>query len=412
MASTSGTVSGPFNVDYLAELIDTGDGAETSFSGTLSNVPVIISECTLNYTISATEYNIDSDSSGNFTGTGISSASVAENGTVTLSFSTAPDDTTEITLDYRAKGLLQVVLDFVTDDSMTDGQDWTNELQELSQDDDLVSPSDAYSGELLQQLVLSNTGESDAESIVVGLREFYRAASGEYGINLNGYRDGHDGAQSWIYNGGQHGLTGYDGTSKRFEDLPAAVFRSGSLGYWIFSNKNRILVVVKSSTVYDFFYVGYGHRLGPSSNYATPLFIGGSAAGDSKYDDTGNERKAFFDFYTGGSGIVQAFAVDMDGSYITQSDDRLRVVPQHYWDDLEDIAAVGDTDSTSNVLLAPVAVINEDESVTLMTLDGVFALVSDSVSAESVVTIGGDDYIVFPNVHRSTKFSYIAIKDE
>ena len=116
MPFIEGTASKFANVVITApETIDTGDGIQTSFGPyTILNPPAFKDSLTIDYTVGATGYQATSDTSGNITGTHISSGSF--DGTdISLTFSTAPDDTTDITLSqYTAKGFLQQLKEFVT----------------------------------------------------------------------------------------------------------------------------------------------------------------------------------------------------------------------------------------------------------------------------------------------------------
>ncbi len=79
------------------ESLGTGDGATTTFSGTLSNSPVVRNTLT----ITAGSVTATDDGSGNLTGTGVSSGSINyDTGAWSITYSSAPSNGTSITADY------------------------------------------------------------------------------------------------------------------------------------------------------------------------------------------------------------------------------------------------------------------------------------------------------------------------
>ena len=84
-----------------SEIIGAGDGTTAGFSGTLANYPVLVSSVTIHYTIGATPYTATDDGAGTITGTDISSGTITySTGAWSLTFTTAPDNATNITADY------------------------------------------------------------------------------------------------------------------------------------------------------------------------------------------------------------------------------------------------------------------------------------------------------------------------
>ena len=103
--------NGNSNVAVTGEGIGTGDGATTSFSGTLARKPVKPSSVTIHYTIGGTDYTATDDGSGNISGTDVSGTIDYQTGDWSLTFTTAPDDATNITADYTVN--VVVVVDYV-----------------------------------------------------------------------------------------------------------------------------------------------------------------------------------------------------------------------------------------------------------------------------------------------------------
>lgn len=88
----------------VGEIISAGNGVTTAFNSyTLVRKPVTGGSIEVNYTIAGTTYTAtDTVTSGTLVGTGLSSGSVnLTSGAVLLTFSTAPDNSTNITVDYQ-----------------------------------------------------------------------------------------------------------------------------------------------------------------------------------------------------------------------------------------------------------------------------------------------------------------------
>ncbi|MEK7485517.1 MAG: hypothetical protein AABZ60_14425, partial [Planctomycetota bacterium] len=122
MPWTTGNVS-TFTNKFIStpETIGTGDGADTTFSYTVSKPPIFLNGVKISYVIATVTYTPTSDSSGNFTGTGLTSGSVTEAGFIDLVFSTAPDNLSLIRVtEYTTKGLLQKFIDFVVTNKFTE----------------------------------------------------------------------------------------------------------------------------------------------------------------------------------------------------------------------------------------------------------------------------------------------------
>jgi len=90
------------------EVLATGDGTTTSFSGNLANNALHSSSLTVHYTIGGTGYDATDDGNGNISGTDCTGTIDYDTGAYTLDFSTAPDNGTDITADYTSDGRLEI----------------------------------------------------------------------------------------------------------------------------------------------------------------------------------------------------------------------------------------------------------------------------------------------------------------
>jgi len=89
------------DADITDEKIATGDGSTLVFTHTSLKIPVKKSTVKIKYTIT-TEYEATDDGAGVITGTNCTGTIDYETGEISLTFSTAPDDTKDILLDATA----------------------------------------------------------------------------------------------------------------------------------------------------------------------------------------------------------------------------------------------------------------------------------------------------------------------
>ncbi len=83
-----------------SETVGTGDGSTTSFSATLATTPVDEDSLEIAYTIGGTDYTATDDGDGNISGTDCTGTIDYDTGALSLTFSTAPDNGSDITATY------------------------------------------------------------------------------------------------------------------------------------------------------------------------------------------------------------------------------------------------------------------------------------------------------------------------
>jgi len=179
-------------------------------------------------------------------------------------------------------GLLQTLVDFVTSDPGTPGLDWTVEMNQTICD----QYGAEYSGSPLIEVILSNTGVSGLETIIVGFREYQYASGNEYNIELNGYLSVPAGWNSHAL--ATHGLNGYDEDRKHWNYLPMLQCFDNEMEYWFYSTQEFISASVRVGTSYYQFYVGNGMRFSSPSEHPYPLVVAGSSVGPYSYQADGN----------------------------------------------------------------------------------------------------------------------------
>jgi len=82
------------------EIIGTGDGSTTTFSTALSYTPIGPGTVKVHYTIGGTTYSVTDDGTGNISDDNVTGTINYDTGDVNLTFTTAPDTETNITVDY------------------------------------------------------------------------------------------------------------------------------------------------------------------------------------------------------------------------------------------------------------------------------------------------------------------------
>ena len=103
-----GKITIPAKSSALNETIGTGDGTTTSFSYTVNDPPIKRGSITMSYTIGGTDYTATDNGVGSISGTDCTGTVDYLDGDISLTFSTAPDNGTDITIDYTPTYLLTI----------------------------------------------------------------------------------------------------------------------------------------------------------------------------------------------------------------------------------------------------------------------------------------------------------------
>lgn len=320
-------------------------------------------------------------------------------------------------LDFAS--LLSTVVDYITGDALTVGRDWCTLSVQNTKDNVGGEPF----GSDCKEYIVKNTGISGSESIIIGIREWKYVVGGAYGWDLNCYTSWDGG--TWNVNTGSHGQTTYNDTWERWTNHPHVPLLDGSMDYWIFSNSQRVIVIVKTGAYYQSCYLGYGYRLGTPSEYSYPTMAIGSMYGNGLYSDETNYHHYFAKPYIYGVGNelgsdgCAAFVCGTDNlfSSIVSSYGNLRFIPSHgdmfgtstlllYYEFLDEPSA----NLNGDIMMNPIYVkMNGD---VLCCLDGVVHTPNASLSSEDTIDDGTDEWLVVPDVYRTTYTDFIAIRKD
>lgn len=282
------------------------------------------------------------------------------------------------------------------------------------------------------ELILKGQGLSQSDEIYVGIKT-YSDVAGDY------------------YNWQLQGFSGYESGSD-FEDQPGAIVNTGnqrapilplwdgSIQYWMAINGRRIILVAKVSTVYMHMYLGFSHDYGLPNQLPYPLVIGGSSTAieGERWSVQHNDVSAYWN-----PGISRGNDINYDNDYKNRSALRIKhgdwlgfanlyntssvitangqdrivwpLTYQWWTSDLQHANCwllMGDDLDGDKFILPFVILSYEDERNNYGQFDGVYWVSGYGGGAEDTITIGGDTYIVFPNVFRSQTFNFCAIKQE
>lgn len=98
---------------YFNETIAVGDGTTTTFNYTTKNIPVSYGSVSIYYTIGGISYTANDDGNGNISGNNLSGTVDYSSGSISLTFSTAPDNGINIDIRYSISEVLDIQADFI-----------------------------------------------------------------------------------------------------------------------------------------------------------------------------------------------------------------------------------------------------------------------------------------------------------
>lgn len=273
-------------------------------------------------------------------------------------------------------GLLQTLVNWVTSNGSVSGLDWTVEHNDESRNSDGTTSS--Y-GTGYKEYILSNTGLSGTENILIGLREFFYVSENLYGWELNGYTSL---PTYWNSNAAaSHGYTAWDSTRKHWTALPHLQLFDNEMAYWFYSTSEYIFVSVRVSTSYYQCYLGNFARYGSPASFPYPLYIAGSSVGNVDYQVGGNGPVRPASSTT----LPTCFAVGPDGTFYMK--EYLFVHPMEGDSDTTSFSA-----TTSGAALLMPAILRATNGALYLTLGQLFnVVVYRKINALSEMTYLDED---------------------
>lgn len=217
------------------------------------------------------------------------------------------------------------------------------------------------------ELILQNSGKSGTQIVVVG---FKIVSNGLQLMTATGYVagiafDAQPGVNANVY-------------------MPCW---NASMACWLVHDASLITLVAKVSTVYEIASVGLLDTLVPTASYPSALFCGGTAQYSTiTYTTADDSHYAFAVEVPYNNGVCKLR--DTAGNYAIYT-----VFEPNLDNGFPSVNLKENTDGTE--LLLPQVYNN------IVTHPHIYAIVGNGISAESVVTVGSDSYLVVQNVYRA-----------
>jgi hypothetical protein len=387
-----------------AEVIDnTPDGNITSFSGTLAHFPCGLGRLTITYTIGTVDFKATDDGSGNIvdedpTGSLTTGTISYEDGDWALVFSTAPDAGSDIKAKYIYG---------------EPGRDWEELLYRNTTN---MDGTDAGFGGGCKELIIRNTGKTGQENVIIGFREFYYDGGSSGGLNFNCYVYFPSSAPtSWLYNAVELGFVTYQATWKTYQKLPSIPLQHrGTTSYFIYSNRQRIVLVIKNGSNYESGYLGFGRRFGSPSQYPYPLVNKGSqlyTTSFTSHASTTSDWRKYIPFsYVSNSEGHATIIVSPANQYLFASGQDMEVSLEPRTQFVTTPGTLVGSPSKNAMLTYPVYVAGK--TTVFMDLDGVYGAAGSSLQSEDTIDISNRRCTVFNNIASSVYNDFMAIERE
>lgn len=306
----------------------------------------------------------------------------------------------------------------VTTGNATDYLDLITKLVSfLTTSTDLVNANQAWT--VVAESTATLTVNGNAIDHTYYLRAPGLSGSEQIYVNLRAYHN--VSADYWNWEG--RGAMGYV-PSNTFESQPNSspgVFAylwnqpGKPIPYWFIANGQRVLVIAKVSTVYEWMHLGLINRYGTPGQHRMPLFIGGSGVNmNQRYSQADWSHMAFWD----GCG---AFFFTTDATWQTvrnwlpqggtpQPEGINNIWPWQYDGNSALTWMAANMDGTYTVFPARLECSSQTTGNVWGELDGLGFVTGAGSSAEDTYTIAGDTWQQFPNIFRSSQGSYAAVR--
>ncbi len=237
------------------------------------------------------------------------------------------------------------------------------------------------------RLYLRGEGSEGLDEIYAGVEAFENTSSGYYNWLLTG---------SWGYRSGRvltaHPMNG----GSRY-----AYLWNAPIPYWMVATPRRIMMVAKISTLYQIVHLGLGDPPATANQYPYPLIIGGCGSVAAQgYSITGTENSVFC---------------------ANQGPNGLICRPGGDWDSIGPAACAAmnpSYENRANIITAPngdysleqIYILDTTRTSIYAAIDGLFRVSGYNNTADNIVTVGSNNYLVFQDVYRTSIGDYFAMR--
>jgi hypothetical protein len=254
------------------------------------------------------------------------------------------------------------------------------------------------------ELILRGPGLSGTEEIRAGLKGYFDTGNDYYNweaCGMHGFLAG-------------SAFDAQPGTS-RGVFLP---LWNGAIPYWFVGNGDRLIVVAKVSTVYQLLHLGRILPYGQPTHYPAPILIAaGTGVQATRWSATADPHSNLTRPRGSSSTSCGVFNhVDNTWADLTVESNSVAKVfpwPWHWHSNYAQTESMTyiDTNPDGSYTLEPARLIQESPSVNLLgEISGLAFVTGQGNAAENTITVGADTWLVVPNIYRSTRDAYCAVK--
>lgn len=255
------------------------------------------------------------------------------------------------------------------------------------------------------ELILRGPGLAGTDDIFVGMRGYFDAGADYYNWECYGYHGFITG----------DAFTAQPGISRALY-LP---LWNSSIPYWFVVNGDRIIVVAKVSTVYELAYFGRILPYGTPGHYPAPILMAaGTGIAATRWSSTDDRHSNLTRPRESGTSRSCGVFNHIDNSWVDlalASNSETEVYPWPWqWHSnypSTEAFAYGDVNPDGSYTLEPAQLVQELPSVNMLgELHGLAYVTGQGNAAENIITVAGEDWLVVPNIYRSTRDAYCAVK--
>ena len=251
-----------------------------------------------------------------------------------------------------------------------------------------------------KKLWLRGEGTEGLDEIYVGIEAYENTSADYYNWKLQG---------SWGWRSGraldkQPKSSGEDGNN------PYAYFWQYAIPYWLVVTPRRIILVAKVSTVYQIVHLGLINPPATPEQYPYPLLIGGcNNTAVQRWSSTNSQM-----FWAG----LNAARLSMPGGIWMQEIAQSTLIEGFKCVSLlnPQIANIM-PGLDGSYLLEPIMVVDNSQgganggtNSIFGEVDGLFRISGQGNAAESIVSVGGINYLVVQDVFRTNRGDYCALR--